>query len=211
MLKFTENNYLKTRKISRLVSSKFAVYMFSKYGGQLSNLSNHVRGFQSGFLHMRCWFVFCAYLAHVSLYLKCFLFEIWLVFFVSMVNLRIRLTRIRRMCSCPHLKDFKKADGLKVFRKVHAHFVCCGSREARKRKVQHGCKFPRWRPADKQVRHCDFIFMSFISLDSRQNCVIATNVEHTQAVSILAFCASILVATPETGTSTITRNQLVIL
>jgi len=115
------------------------------------------------------------------------------------------------MCSCPHLKDFKKADGLKVFRKIHAHFVCCGSREARKRKVQHGCEFPRWRPADKQVRHCDFIFMSFISLDSRQNCVIATNVEHTQAVSILAFCASILVATPETGTSTITRNQLVIL
>lgn len=54
-----------------------------------------------------------------------------------MIDLRIRSTRRRRMCSCPHLKDFKKADGLKVFRKVHAHFVSCGSREARKRKVQH--------------------------------------------------------------------------
>ncbi|XP_027039414.1 ubiquitin carboxyl-terminal hydrolase 22-like [Pocillopora damicornis] len=52
-----------------------------------------------------------------------------------MIDLRIRSTQKRRMCSCPHLKDFKKADGFKVFRKVHAHFVCCGSREARKRKA----------------------------------------------------------------------------
>ena len=52
-----------------------------------------------------------------------------------MIDFRIRSTQKRRMCSCPHLKDFKKADGFKVFRKVHAHFVCCGSREARKRKV----------------------------------------------------------------------------
>ena len=78
-----------------------------------------------------------------------------------MIDLRIRSTRRRRMCSCPHLKDFKKADGLKVFRKVHAHFVCCGSREARKRKVQ-GCKFPRWRSTALEVRCCDFMFIFFL-------------------------------------------------
>ena len=52
-----------------------------------------------------------------------------------MIDPRLRSTRRRRMCSCPHLRDFKKADGLKVFRKIYAHFVSCGSREARKRKV----------------------------------------------------------------------------
>lgn len=60
-----------------------------------------------------------------------------------MIDPRLRSTRRRRMCSCPHLRDFKKADGLKVFRKIHAHFVSCGSREARKRKASlcycHDC------------------------------------------------------------------------
>ncbi|XP_015778040.1 PREDICTED: ubiquitin carboxyl-terminal hydrolase 22-like [Acropora digitifera] len=60
-----------------------------------------------------------------------------------MIDPRLRSTRRRRMYSCPHLRDFKKADGLKVFRKIHAHFVSCGSREARKRKASlcycHDC------------------------------------------------------------------------
>lgn len=88
----------------------------------------------SGLLHMRCWFVFCAYRT-CSFVGNVFDLRFGPFLLVSMIDLRIRSTHKRRMCSCPHLKDFKKADGLKVFRKVHAHFVCCGSREARKRKV----------------------------------------------------------------------------
>ena len=83
-----------------------------------------------------------------------------------MIDLQIRSTRKRRMCSCPHLKDFKKADGLKVFRKIHAHFVCCGSREARKRKVY--CKFPRWTFTSLKSRHSGFMFMFLIFPDSGQ-------------------------------------------
>lgn len=65
-----------------------------------------------------------------------------------MIDLRRLSAGRRRMCSCPHLKDFKKADGLRVFRKIHAHFVCCGSREARKRKVQfHGRGPAVWNTA----------------------------------------------------------------
>ena len=92
------------------------------------------------------------------------MFLIWdLAFFlVSMIDLRIRSARRRRMCSCPHLKDFKKTDGLKVFRKVHAHFVCCGSREARKRKVQH--RFldfvDRGTPASLRLYAHIFVFFS---------------------------------------------------
>lgn len=83
-----------------------------------------------------------------------------------MIDPRLRSTRRRRMCSCPHLRDFKKADGLKVFRKIHAHFVSCGSREARKRKVQHidfGCKFPRWSSAgvSSALSQCYCFFFYF--------------------------------------------------
>lgn len=127
-----------------------------------------------------------------------------------MIDLRIRSTQKRRMCSCPHLKDFKKADGFKVFRKVHAHFVCCGSREARKRKVHMLVNF---RNRSKLVLKCIcrlyFHIFNFPSL--RQACVTVTNVEHIQVVSIPVFCAYILVAIPETGTFTITQNPPVIL
>ena len=90
--------------------------------------------FHSGFLYA----LLVCFLRTSHMFLcrgKCFWVKNLAIFLVSMIDLRIRSTRKRRMCSCPHLKDFKKADGLKVFRKVHAHFVCCGSREARKRKV----------------------------------------------------------------------------
>ncbi|EDO42651.1 predicted protein [Nematostella vectensis] len=47
------------------------------------------------------------------------------------------------MVSCIHLNRFKKANGLKTYRKIHTHFISCSSREALKRKASscfcHGC------------------------------------------------------------------------
>lgn len=47
------------------------------------------------------------------------------------------------MVVCIHVKDFKKAHGVRIFRKIHAHFVSCLSLETRKRKADsclcHGC------------------------------------------------------------------------
>ena len=117
------------------VNSNFAGNMTSIYGLQLSRLTNDIRGFPLGLL---TYALLVCFLRTSHMFLcrgKCFWFKNLAIFLVSMIDLRIRSTRKRRMCSCPHLKDFKKADGLKVFRKIHAHFVCCGSREARKRKV----------------------------------------------------------------------------
>lgn len=131
-----------------------------------------------------------------------------------MIDPRLRSTRRRRMCSCPHLRDFKKADGLKVFRKIHAHFVSCGSREARKRKVQHidfGCKFPRWSSAGVSSALSQFYCFFSIFVFLRPACVIATTVERTPAVSTLAFFASISVVIPETDIFSITLSQQAIL
>ena len=125
----------KSQKKYPPVNSNFAGNMTSIYGLQLSRLTNDICGFP---FRLLTYALLVCFLRTSHMFLcrgKCFWFKSLAIFLVSMIDLRIRSTRKRRMCSCPHLRDFKKADGLKVFRKVHAHFVCCGSREARKRKV----------------------------------------------------------------------------
>ena len=56
----------------------------------------------------------------------------------------LRYEKFRRYCTmvvCVHVKDFKKVHGLRIFRKIHAHFISCPSRETRKRKVKFFFRF----------------------------------------------------------------------
>ena len=58
-----------TRKNSRLIGSKFAVNISSKFGNRLSKLSNHIRLYPVRLL-VRCWFVFCAYISRTCFFVS---------------------------------------------------------------------------------------------------------------------------------------------
>ena len=58
-----------TRKNSRLIGSKFAVNISSKFGNRLSKLSNHIRLYPVRLL-VRCWFIFCAYISRTCFFVS---------------------------------------------------------------------------------------------------------------------------------------------
>lgn len=72
-----------TRKNSRLIGSKFAVNISSKFGNRLSKLSNHIRLYPIRLL-VRCWFVFCAYISRT-----CFFVSQMLLIWVLAIFLRV--------------------------------------------------------------------------------------------------------------------------
>ena len=163
--------------------------------------------FHSGFLHMRCWFVFCAHRTCSFVEGNVFDLSIWL--FSSCLWLISGFVR-RENAGCAPARTWKTLKRPMAW-KSFVKFTRISSAAVR---VKQGserytrCKFLWCRFTGLKIRLSDFLFTLLIFSRLRPACAIVMNVERTPAVFTRAFSASILVAIPETGTFIITHNQL---